>query len=219
MAEVLSLAKRQCIRIRIHWFQIRIQHFRLNTYPDPGFWWPKIVKNLIFVWSKIAIYLFLGLHKVRLSYLQKKPSALKREHPAFSKHEISYFCGSFLPFWIQIRIPNPNPDTDPWPDWIRDPIRIRNTANKEHFFQASAWKDGIALTREAEVPSQIQRKEAKCGMKKILFLWSRSELSWIWKCRHWLVVIWLVPTFIRLFWPFLVIQGGYKEKSFVLADQ
>ncbi len=32
--------------IRIHWFRIRIQHFRLNTDPDPGFWWTKIGKNL-----------------------------------------------------------------------------------------------------------------------------------------------------------------------------
>jgi hypothetical protein len=39
--------------------------------PDPGFWWPEIDKNLqvkIFItilWSKIALYLFLGIHKGR----------------------------------------------------------------------------------------------------------------------------------------------------------
>jgi hypothetical protein len=53
-------------------FRIRIQSFRLNTNsdPDPGFWWLKILTNLqlenflnIFFCTKIAIYLFLGLHK------------------------------------------------------------------------------------------------------------------------------------------------------------
>jgi hypothetical protein len=45
-----------------------------HTNPDPGFWWPKIEeknikKNLfLFLWSKIAIYLSLGLHKRRPSY-------------------------------------------------------------------------------------------------------------------------------------------------------
>ncbi len=43
------------------WVRIRIQHFRLNTDP---FWWPKIWQ----IWSKIAIYLFLGLNKGRPSY-------------------------------------------------------------------------------------------------------------------------------------------------------
>jgi hypothetical protein len=37
-------------RIRIYsiriWIRIRIQHFRLNSDPDPGFWWTKIWKNL-----------------------------------------------------------------------------------------------------------------------------------------------------------------------------
>ncbi len=34
-----------------------------------------------------------------------------------------YFCGSFLPAWITIRVPNPIRIR--WPDWIR----IRNTAS------------------------------------------------------------------------------------------
>ncbi len=34
-------------RIRICCFRVRIQHFRLNTNPDPGVWWPKCtaIKN------------------------------------------------------------------------------------------------------------------------------------------------------------------------------
>ncbi len=34
------------VRIRIHLIRIRIQHFWLNTDPDPGFWWPKIGEKL-----------------------------------------------------------------------------------------------------------------------------------------------------------------------------
>ncbi len=55
----------------------------------PGFWWPKIGKkfqlklNYIFFWSKIAIYLSLGLHKGRPSYRRSlQPSKVKIEHPA-----------------------------------------------------------------------------------------------------------------------------------------
>ncbi len=45
-----------------------------DPFLDPGFWWLKIGKNLklkifyIFFWSKIAIYIFLGLCKGRPSY-------------------------------------------------------------------------------------------------------------------------------------------------------
>ncbi len=58
------------------------------------------------------------------SKLQKKPSALKRGHPTLQNmnlKKIFYFCGSFLPSWIRIGIPNPdpvtrlNPDPDPQP--------------------------------------------------------------------------------------------------------
>ncbi len=38
-----------------------------------------------------------------------------------------YFCGSFLPSWIRIRISNPDSDTDPRIWLNREPILIRNT--------------------------------------------------------------------------------------------
>ncbi len=69
----------------------------------------------IYFFSKIAICLFLGLHKGRPMY---------RRSLRPSKENI-HFCGSFLPFWIWIRVPNPDLD---WPTdliWIR--IGIRNT--------------------------------------------------------------------------------------------
>ncbi len=48
-----------------------------------------------------------------MSKLQEKPSALKRGHPTLQNMNLIffYFCGSFLPSWIRIRIH--------WPDWIR----------------------------------------------------------------------------------------------------
>ncbi len=53
-------------------------------------------------------------------------SALKRTSNT-SKHEIFYifffFCGSFVPSWIRIRITNPDPD--PLTRFNPDPIRIR----------------------------------------------------------------------------------------------
>ncbi len=113
------------LQIRIHFIRIRIQHFRLNTNPDPhpiwiqGFNDQKLKKNyswkknLIFFWSKNAIYLSLGLHKVRPSYkrsLQLSKEAIQH-FKTWTLKKNFYFCGPFLPSWIRIRIH--------WPDWIR----------------------------------------------------------------------------------------------------
>jgi hypothetical protein len=46
--------------------------------------------------SKIAIYLSLGLHKGGQSYLQKKPSALKREHTALRNMKFHRFFSIFV---------------------------------------------------------------------------------------------------------------------------
>ncbi len=154
---IFKFGRKGCVSNPDSQIRIRSQHFWMNngTDPDPGFWWPKVknfttVKNVIpvpvlFVWSKIAIYLSLGLHT--------SPPALQNLR----------FPTCFLFLLVFFALPGYRSMT-----WLnRDPIRIRirNTAKKEHLFQASAWKDGIALPREAEVPSQIQRKEAKCGIK------------------------------------------------------
>ncbi len=84
-------------RIRIHWFQIRINDFRLNTstVPDqyPGFSWPKLKKiycwEKITFWSKIAIYLYLGLHKGRPSYRRSLQPSKENIQDKISKYEIS----------------------------------------------------------------------------------------------------------------------------------
>ncbi len=122
--------------------RIRIQHLRMdtNTDPDPdpiwiqGFNDQKLKKNygwnlfFIFLWSKTAIYLSLGLHKVCPCY--KEAFSSEKRPSNTSKHELLqifvYFCGSFLPSWIRIRIHRP--------DWIRiqsgsgSRIRIHNPA-------------------------------------------------------------------------------------------
>jgi hypothetical protein len=58
----------------------------------------------IFFGSKIAIYLSLGL---RTHKLHEKPSALKREHPAFQNMKILYF---FLYLWVILALLDPDPD-------------------------------------------------------------------------------------------------------------
>ncbi len=54
--------------------------------PDPGFWWPKMGKNLsekkfVFFWSKIAFYLSLGFRNGRPSYRRSlQPSKENIQH-------------------------------------------------------------------------------------------------------------------------------------------
>ncbi len=60
-----------------------------------------------------------------MSRLQKKPAAHKRGHPTLQNENFFSFCGSFLPSWIRIRIPNTDPDPDPLARLNTDPIRIR----------------------------------------------------------------------------------------------
>ncbi len=109
-------------RIRIHLIRIRdrIKHFRLNTDPDPGFWWSKIKKflswtKLAFFGSKTTVYLSLGLHKGRPSYRRSlQPSKENIQYfKTWNFLIIFLFLWTFLPSWIRIRI------RTHWPDWIR----------------------------------------------------------------------------------------------------
>ncbi len=78
--------------------------------------WTKITaekKIKLFLDQKLIIYLSLGLHKERPSYrrgLQLSKEAIQH-FKTWTFIIFSYFCGSFLPSWIRIRIL--------WPDWIR----------------------------------------------------------------------------------------------------
>ncbi len=70
------------LRIRIHWTRIRIT---IQGFDDQKM--KKIeLKTKIIFWSKIAIYLSLGL--LRTLKLPEKPSTLKREHPALKKKNL-----------------------------------------------------------------------------------------------------------------------------------
>ncbi len=118
-----------------------VDPYSFFTDPDPiriqGFNDQKVKKNYswnfffnFFFISKTAIYLSPGLQVIEEAFSsQKRPSNT-------SKHEllqiIVYFCGSFMPSWIRIRIPNTDPD--PQTQLNTDPIRIRihNTDSKTH---------------------------------------------------------------------------------------
>ncbi len=109
--------------------------------------WKKITAEKInkkFFWSKTAIYLSLGLYKVCPSY--RRSLQLTKEAIQHLKTWI-YFCGTFLPSWIRIRIPNTDPDPLARMNTGTDPIRIRirNPATRqwlpfsEFLFSLSGW--------------------------------------------------------------------------------
>ncbi len=130
-----------------HWFNADSDPdpaFFLIADPDPGFddlKWKKLqmIKNYIFFGSKTTIYLSLGLHKGRPSN-RRSLQPLKENIQHFKTWKFCtffYFCASFLPSWIRIRISNLNADPDPDPatqinadpdpkPWILR-IRIPNT--------------------------------------------------------------------------------------------
>jgi hypothetical protein len=82
----------------------------------------KYKKNLR---SKTTIYLCLDLHKEHPSY--RRSLQLSKENIQHFKtwnfKKMFYFCGSFMPSWIRIRISNPDPLTRLNSDLIRLPIR------------------------------------------------------------------------------------------------
>jgi hypothetical protein len=100
--------------IRIHLIRSRIQHFRLKTDRDP-----QIEQNLQlnkkFGWDQKLQFTYPWASIMDVPKIQKKPSTLKREHPALQNIKFLFFFlffGSFLPS----RIHRP------------DRIRVRNTA-------------------------------------------------------------------------------------------
>ncbi len=78
--------------------------------PDPGFDDLKLTKNLqleiqfLFSWSKIAIYLSLGLHKGRPSYMRSlQPS---KEN---TQHFKTWKFWTFSIFWVTFALLDPDP--------------------------------------------------------------------------------------------------------------
>jgi hypothetical protein len=142
-------------QIQIHWFRIRIHYFRLNADPDPiriqglmkkNFTKFKAENFYIFFWSKIAIYLSIGLHKGRPSYRRSLQS---------SKENIQHFktwniLWVILPSWINIRIWISNPDPLTWLN--PDPIRIVRIQNIGWMCRRPA---GCANAADPEVPPPL----------------------------------------------------------------
>ncbi len=94
--------------------------------------WKKITADNFFL---IKNYNLLFSRPPKPSKLRKKPSALKREHPALQNMKFRnfvYFCGPFLLSWIRIRIRIPNTDPDPHQltRLNSDTIRIRGNPDE-----------------------------------------------------------------------------------------
>ncbi len=104
--------QKQCFGSGFIWFRIRIQHFRLNTHPDPI-----RIQGDEQNWKNLAIYLSLGLYTGQTSYRRSlQPSKENIQHfKTWNFLPFFYFVGLFCPprsgFRIRIRIH--------WPDWIR----------------------------------------------------------------------------------------------------
>ncbi len=74
------------------------------------------LEKMEFFWSKLSVYLFLGLHK---------DAQATEEHSALENMKfLNFFLFSLVIFALLDPEPDPNPLT-----WLNtDPIRIRNTA-------------------------------------------------------------------------------------------
>jgi hypothetical protein len=119
-------------RIRIHLIRIQIQHFRLNTDPDPGALMTKNRKQ--FIAEKFVLNFFviknynLPIPRPPKKDVQvtKKAFRSQKRTSSTSKHEISEIFSTFVghfcpPGWIRI----PNTDPDPLTRLNPDPIGIR----------------------------------------------------------------------------------------------
>ncbi len=108
----------------------------------------KNLKNLqlkkikYFFLLKTSIYLNLN-HKGRPSYKRSRQLSKKNIQHLKTRNfsNFFYFCGSFLPFWIRIRIPNTDPDHS-GSNWDPDP-------DPQHWFEQSKERVGEALLYEA----------------------------------------------------------------------
>jgi hypothetical protein len=103
-------------------------------------------QKLQFTWSKIAIYLSLGLHKGRPSYRHLQPSKENIQHLKTCKFlTFLYFCWTFLPSWI--RIPTLDPDPRAWLNRIQSGSETLVATHKMHFLPSypAAGKNGSQI--------------------------------------------------------------------------
>ncbi len=99
-------------QIRVHLTRNQIRNFRLNTEPDPGFWWQKIEKNLQL--KKTNIFLIKNCD-LPIPRPQKRTSKLKKK-PQPSKKNIQHFKTwnflIFLNLWVIFALLDPDPDSE-----------------------------------------------------------------------------------------------------------
>ncbi len=110
-----------CRSAFILFIQIRIQHFRLNTDPDPGLLWPKLKKKLqlkiyLFLDKKTTIYLSLGIHKERPSHRSLQLSKENIQH--FKTWNFLYFFSTFVGHFCPPGSGS-NWDPEPWFWWSK----------------------------------------------------------------------------------------------------
>jgi hypothetical protein len=104
---------------------------RLNTDPDPnpGFWWPKIVKylqikeNLIFIYQKLQF----TYRKASIKNVQVTEEAFHSQMRTSinTKHEISLY---FLLLWVIFALLDPDPDSE---SRSNDPIESGSNSDPE----------------------------------------------------------------------------------------
>ncbi len=116
----------------------------------------QLKKQLIFLWKKLAIYLYLGLHKGCPSYRKSlQPSKENIQHfKTWSFIIFFYFCGSFLPSWIRIWIH--------WPYWICNWIRIWNRQSNYGAELGEAQHDENRSSSEVGTQRVKQRQRKEC---------------------------------------------------------
>jgi hypothetical protein len=143
--------------------------------------WKKIQLNFFFIdlfWSKIYIYLSLGVLKGRPSYRRSLQASKENQKMKFMNF-FSYFCGSFCPSGLLIRIRGPplNPD----------PIRIRKLLTTKN----TKIQDRFGKTPHLGIPGYTQRfnnfKPWICTAKglwpaKIFEKFSDYSLAWEENC-------------------------------------
>jgi hypothetical protein len=140
---------------------------------------------------------------------QKKPSALKREHPALQNLKFLnflYFFGSDLPSWIRIQILYLDPATDPLiesrssPDPTHCLLDLKKFPSRNWLIQTGyCWLCDLTVELNKEIGTGIDYK-------------TMLELSQVWKIRNhnktkplvltYLLIICLLFTlFKNVIWP------------------
>jgi hypothetical protein len=127
-------------RIRILWLRIRIriQHFRLNTDPDLGVWWPIIENNL-------------QLEKFSFIFLIKSLQPSKKNIQRFKTWDFWTF---FLFLWVIFDLRDQDPDSESVSGAC---YQFESGYNPKHWLQVP-----IFLFRLADLFSELLLFEPRC---------------------------------------------------------